>query len=51
MSPDVNRRLAHSTVATGPPVVYDDNMETRMLDEKTAPPATPRGLVVYSDNT
>ncbi len=50
MTPDFNRRLAHSTVATRPPVVYDDNMETHMLDEKTKPRTKPRGLVVHSDN-
>ena len=51
MGPDFDLRLAHSTVATRPPVVYDDNMEARMLDEKTKPRTTSLGLVVHSDNT
>ncbi len=51
MGPDFDLRLAHSTVATRPSVVYDNNMEARMHDEKTKPRTTSQWIVVYSDNT
>ena len=51
MGPDFVLRLAHSTVATHHMVVYDDNMEERMLDDKAKRQITSWGYVVFIDNT